>query len=54
MQKNKFMLVILLQIVFYPSLAGIYKCKDDNGVTQYSDVKSDKVLVETFEIQSHL
>ncbi len=53
MQKNKFMLVILLQIVFYPSLAGIYKWKDDNGVTQYSDVKPDNVLVETFEVQSY-
>jgi glutaredoxin len=53
MQKIKIILLALFVFAYFPSLSGIYKWKDANGVTQYSDVKPENTPVETFEIQSY-
>ncbi len=53
MQKIKFILLMSVVFTCFPSISGIYKWKDANGVTQYSDVKPENTPVETFEIQSY-
>ncbi len=53
MQKNKFILLSIVIFASSPLMSEIYKWKDANGVTQYSDVKPQNTPVETFDIQSY-
>jgi len=53
MQKIKLILMVSAVFVCFSCLAEIYKWKDKNGITQYSDVKPENTLVETFDIQSY-